>query len=259
MAIVTVPTSFNIDLEFDVPGLGRRTASLLLDMFAQYLYMVLASYLMSKLSWLDDHWALGLILMSPVFLYHIIMEISTNGQSIGKKVMNLRVVSLSGGRPSISQLLIRWLLRVSDLWMVILLYLLINVVAGGGGTEAIIAFVFGMGFLITDIVLVSNGKKPQRIGDLLAQTILIKTSVKESLDNTIFQEVEDGYTPLFPEVMRISDKDLNIIKNLLNTKKHEDISVAAEKVKEFLQIKTDMYPDQFLERLLTDYNYLSVK
>lgn len=263
MPIVTVPTSFNIDLEFDAPGLGRRMVSLFIDMLAQYLYIILVSYLMSKLFWLGDGWAVSLILMSPVFLYHIIMEVTTNGQSIGKKIMKLRVVSLNGGRPSISQLLIRWLLRVSDLWIVILLFMLLYVMTGGGGeTQAMIAFVFGMGFLITDVILVLNAKKPQRIGDLLAQTIVIKTSVKESLSNTIFREVEEGYVPRFPEVMRISDRDLNVIKNLLNKKGaegQEELAIAAEKVKGYLQIKTDMYPDEFLEKLLTDYNYLSAK
>ena len=261
MPIVTVPTSFNIDLEFDAPGLGRRTVALLIDMTVQCLYLIFTFY------WIDDqfgvqgldNWAISLLAMCPVFLYHISWELFTNGQSIGKKVMKLRVVSLNGGRPSLGQLLIRWLLRVSDLWIMLLFLLIISVLGGDGDTEALIVLVFGMGFLITDIVLASNGKKPQRIGDLLAQTILIKTSTRESLDNTIFTEVEENYEPMFPQVMRISDRDLNIIKSLLNGKNHTELAAAAEKVKDFLQIDTHLYPDEFLERLLKDYNYLSAR
>lgn len=268
MPIVSVPTSFNISLEFDAPGLGRRWVALLIDMVVQVLYVILASYLLSKISIGFDsdagfnQWAIGLLVMSPIFLYHILFESLTNGQSIGKKIMSLRVVSINGGRPSISQLLIRWLLRVSDLWIVILLVMLLTF-RGGGDTEGMIAFTFGMAFLLTDIILVANSKKAQRIGDILAQTIVIKTSAKESLHNTIFREVEDGYIPAFPQVMRISDKDLNIIKNLLgntkNSRHHDELAIAATKVKNYLQIETDMYPYEFLERLLKDYNYLSVK
>ena len=268
MPIVSVPTSFNISLEFDAPGLGRRWVALLIDMIVQILYVILASYLLNKISFGFDsdagfnQWAIGLLVMSPIFLYHILFESLTNGQSIGKKIMSLRVVSINGGRPSISQLLIRWLLRVSDLWIVILLLMLFTF-RGGGDTEGLIAFTFGMAFLLTDIILVANSKKAQRIGDILAQTIVIKTSAKESLHNTIFREVEEGYVPAFPQVMRISDKDLNIIKNLLsnakNSRHHEELDVAAAKVKNYLQIETDMYPYEFLERLLKDYNYLSVK
>ncbi|MCH5716802.1 RDD family protein [Niabella hibiscisoli] len=154
-------------------------------------------------------------------------------------------------------------MRISDLWIVILLFMLFYILGGGGDTEGLLAFLFGMGFLVTDIILVANSKKAQRIGDVLAQTIVIKTSVKESLHNTIFREVEEGYVPKFPEVMRISDKDLNIIKTLLsnakNSKHHEELDLAAAKVKSYLKIETDMYPYEFLEKLLKDYNYLSVK
>lgn len=263
MPVVSVPTSFNISLEFDAPGLGRRSLSLFIDMLVQYLYIILVSYIMSVLYWGRDEWALWLILLSPVFLYHLIWELTSNGQSIGKKMTKLRVVSINGGRPSVSQLLIRWLLRISDLWIVILLYLLIYLMAGGGGVESVIAFMFGMGFLVADIILVANSKRAQRIGDILAQTIVIKTSAKESLHNTIFREVAEDYVLRFPEVMRISDRDLNIIKNLLNdagrSGNQEKLAAAAEKVKAYLKIQTDMYPDEFLESLLKDYNYLSAK
>jgi len=269
MPIVSVPTSFNISLEFDAPGLGRRWVALLIDMMVQVLYIILANYILSSISFGFgpdagfNQWAIGLLVMSPVFLYHILFESLTNGQSVGKKIMKLRVVSINGGRPSISQLLIRWLLRISDLWIVILLFMLFYLLGSGGDTQGVIAFLFGMGFLLTDIILVANSKKAQRIGDILAQTIVIKTAAKESLHNTIFREVEEGYVPAFPQVMRISDKDLNIIKTLLsnakNSRHHEDLGVAAAKVKNYLQIETDMYPYEFLERLLKDYNYLSVK
>ncbi len=54
--------------------------------------------------------------------------------------MKLRVVSINGGRPSISQLLIRWLLRISDLWIVILLFMLFYLLGSGGDTQGVIAF-----------------------------------------------------------------------------------------------------------------------
>lgn len=269
MPIVSVPTSFNISLEFDAPGLGRRLVALLIDMLVQILYLFMVNYILSQMSFgfgSDagfNTWAIGLLVTSPLYLYHILCESLANGQSAGKKIMKLRVVSINGGRPSVSQLLIRWLLRISDLWIVILLLMLLYMRGGGGNAETMITFLFGIGFLVTDVVLVANSAKAQRIGDILAQTIVIKTAAKESLQNTIFTEVEEGYVPSFPEVMRISDKDLNIIKGLLskakNSRHHEELELAAAKVKNYLKVETDMYAYEFLERLLKDYNYLSVK
>ncbi|SDD56838.1 RDD family protein [Niabella drilacis] len=269
MPVISIPTSFNIDVAFEVPSFGRRMASLLIDVAVEICYLISVSWLASRLfgdafTWDEDGrhnlWAVQLLMIAPVFLYHIIMEVTTNGQSVGKKIMSLRVVNRNGGKASISQFLIRWLLRVSDLWIVILLLLLLSM---GGGTTAqtLFMFILGFGFLVTDIVLVASSKRGQRIGDLLAHTILIRTNRHEDLSDTIFREVREDYMPVFPQVMQISDRDLNIIKNLLDnagkTHRYEGLRTAAERVKTYLKIETDMEPYQFLDKLLEDYNYLS--
>ena len=56
-----------------------------------------------------------------------------------------------------------------------------------------------LGFLITDIVLVVSSKKGQRIGDILARTILNKNKPQASIEETVFQEVADNYTPFSPD------------------------------------------------------------
>jgi len=269
MPVISIPTSFNIDVAFEVPGFGRRMVSLLIDMAVEICYLISASWLADKLigdeiSWSEDGqhnlWAIQLLLIAPVFLYHIIMEITTNGQSVGKKIMHLRVVNRNGGKASVSQFLIRWLLRVSDLWIVILLALLLSM-GNGTGLQTFFMFILGFGFLVTDIVLVASSKRGQRIGDLLAHTILIRTNKHEDLAETIFREVREDYIPVFPQVMQISDRDLNIVKNLLDnanrTHRYDSLRTAADRVKTYLKIETDMEPYQFLDKLLEDYNYLS--
>ncbi|WP_018629688.1 RDD family protein [Niabella aurantiaca] len=269
MPVISIPTSFNIDVAFEVPSFGRRIASLLIDMAVEICYLITAFWLLGKLvenmdPWDEDGrhnlWAIQLLAIAPVFLYHIIMEITTNGQSVGKKIMHLRVVNNNGGKASVSQFLIRWLLRVSDLWIVIILILLLSL-GGGGNMQTFFIFILGFGFLVTDIVLVASSKRAQRIGDLLAHTILIRTNKHEDLSNTIFREVREDYIPVFPQVMHISDRDLNIIKNLLDnahkTHRYDQLRTAADRVKTYLKIETDMEPYQFLDKLLEDYNYLS--
>ncbi|MFV0604273.1 MAG: RDD family protein [Niabella sp.] len=272
MPVISIPTSFNIDVEFELPSFGRRMIALLIDMVIQVCYLIMASRIVSFIqktnTWGfkdESHnlWAVNLLFMTPIFVYYIVMEITTNGQSLGKKLMKLRVVNINGGKASISQFMIRWLLRISDTWMVILLILLLSIMVGYGNYETIIVLIFGFLFLLTDIVLVITSKRSQRIGDMLANTILIKTNTKESLDNTVFREVEDDYVPAFKAVMRLSDKDLNIIKTILDTSRktgnYAYARTASDKIKNFLQIQSDLEPEDFLDRLLKDYNYLSVK
>jgi uncharacterized RDD family membrane protein YckC len=205
---------------------------------------------------------IGMILFSlPVLLYHIIMEITMNGQSVGKKVMSIKVVNENGGRPSISQFIIRWLLR--DIWFFILLIIAVSTTNTSEKVEGVFMIVVVLAYFVTDVVLIVSTKKGQRIGDILAHTILIRTNTRSSIEETVFQEVADNYIPTFPQIMRLSDKDINAIKSILETaKKRGDFNMAvtaSEKIKAHLGIDSPMSPFDFLEVLLKDYNYLSVK
>ncbi|MCZ2459069.1 MAG: RDD family protein [Chitinophagales bacterium] len=274
MSIVRVPTNFNIELEFEIPEFYRRFFALLLDLVVLYLYLIIAGKLMQiiysghKVYSDDDYYNfsfLRLIFMVPAFVYHLVCEITMKGQSIGKKVMGIRVVSETGSKPSVSQFIIRWLLRVSDYALILLIFIF---AAYGPAAFAfvpslrwftLLAFLF----LATDTLLVISSKKGQRIGDILAKTILIRTTAKGSIDDTVFMLVEDNYVPSFPQIMQLSDKDINAIKSILETSRrrgdHKIAEAAGKKIKDHLKINSSMPPFDFLEVLLKDYNYLSVK
>ncbi len=272
MGVIKVPTSFNIEVEFEIPEFYRRLIALLIDVVIQFFYLKIAGQVYNSIeessnAWSDDAqhnlWAIGLLLNLPIMVYHVVLEITMNGQSIGKKIMSIRVVNENGGRPSVSQFMIRWLLRLSDLWVVALVFILLIYPALFGDTETTLIVLAAFAFLITDIILVVSSKKSQRIGDILAHTILIRTNAKTSIEDTVFQEVADNYVPSFPQIMRLSDRDINAIKSILETaRKKGDFNMAAnasEKIKAHLKIDSDMSPFDFLAILLKDYNYLSVK
>ena len=184
-----------------------------------------------------------------------------NGQSIGKKLMRIRVVSENGGRPGFSQLIIRWLIRTSDyMLLLIILYAPTAMMFGGSFIAAIAGSVI---LLFADLVLVNATAKNQRLGDLLAHTMLINTRQQGDIQDTIFLEVEQSYQPRFPQIMQLGDRDINSLKHILETARRRgdyDLAhTAAEKVRTHLNIETGMSPFDFLEVLLKDYNYLSVK
>ena len=268
MAAIKVPTSFNIDVEFEIPEFYRRLVAQLIDIFIIICYSKIAFEILkaaangSDFSNNDTGYnlqAVAILLFLPTLIYHIVLEITMNGQSIGKKIMSLRVVNENGGRASVSQFLIRWLLR--DIWFLFLFA--IGVAGAGSSPESVFLILAVVAYFITEIVLVVSSKKSQRIGDILARTILIRTNRKASIEETVFQEVSDNYTPSFPQIMQLSDRDINAIKSILETARKKgdlDMAVAAsEKIKAHLKIDTGMSPFEFLDILLKDYNYLSVK
>jgi uncharacterized RDD family membrane protein YckC len=266
MSTIKVATNFNIDIEFIAPPFYRRLVAWAIDMIVLIFYVVVASKFSSwfndQLHYSEDNyvtrWAMSLLLILPFLLYHVVLEITMNGQSIGKKIMGIKVVSENGGRPSISQFIIRWLIRTSDYTLIIVVILIPYAFIFGPVVYWGIAGAFAL--LVADLILV-NTKKQQRLGDILAHTVLIDTKQKEKITDTVFLEVEQTYVPQFPQIMQLSDRDINSLKGIIDAaKKHKDHNMAlmaAEKIKSHLNIDTHLEPEEFLEVLLKDYNYLS--
>jgi uncharacterized RDD family membrane protein YckC len=268
MAVIKVPTSFNIDVEFEIPEFYRRLLALLIDVVIEFFYFRIIIWIIGSVNEsarfsdfsLEAIWMVAIL---PLLFYHVLLEATMNGQSIGKKIMGIKVVHENGGRASLSQFIIRWLLRVSDVWIVALVLFIYYSSGFGRDLESTLLIIGAFAFLTTDIVLVVSSKKGQRIGDMLAHTILINTNSRTSIEETVFQEVDDSYKPSFPQIMQLSDRDINAIKSILETARKKGdynmASSAAEKIKAHLKIDTAMSPFDFLDVLLKDYNYLSTK
>ncbi|MBA2745164.1 MAG: RDD family protein [Flavisolibacter sp.] len=262
MSIIHVNTNFNIDLEFEAAPFYKRLFAWMIDSFLLIIYMVMAIRFINSIgeSVADQTYhALFMIAILPFFVYHLICEITLNGQSIGKKIFGIRVVNENGGQPGNGQFVIRWLIRTSD-YMVLVIILFAPSAAASGDSNFFWQVAIPFGLLTADVILV-NSKKQQRLGDLLAHTLVIDATRSSSINETVFLEIEKNYKPSFPQVMQLSDRDINSLKGILDTarKRHDyDLAdMASEKIKRHLKIDTTLSPFDFLEVLLKDYNYLS--
>ena len=264
MSVIRITTNFNIDLEFLAAPFHKRLFAWIIDTILIYIYFVIGARILTSFGAFGgdstQSYAYFFILILPVFLYHLACEILMNGQSIGKKLLGLKVVNENGGRPSISQYIIRWLIRTSDYMIVVIIFS-----AAADATSGSVTYLWKAGIavvlLLTDIILVNASKKGQRLGDILAHTLLIQSRQKASLEDTVFLHIKDDYKVSFPEVMRLSDRDINALKGIRDTaRKYHDYELAdrtAEKIKAHLNIQNSMSPFDFLEACLKDYNYLS--
>lgn len=265
MSIVRVATHFNIDIEFTAPPFYRRLFAWAIDIVVQVFYLIVAlkflGFVANDMRNDDNNvkiWAVSLLLLLPFLLYHVVLEVTMNGQSIGKKLMGIKVISENGGKPSVGQFIIRWFIRTSDYNIVIILMLMQY--ARYFGPQVYWGVVGVLCLLITDLVLV-NTRKQQRLGDILAHTVLINTRQGEKITDTVFLDVSSHYVPQFPQIMQLSDRDINALKGIIDTtRKHKDSQMAylaAEKIKGHLKIETNLEPEEFLNVLLKDYNFLS--
>ena len=263
MAIITIETPFNIDLEFKVAAIAKRLLAWLIDMIfiCVYCYLTMRFLypLISKNETIKTSAAYFAIII-PIMLYQVIAEVFMNGQTFGKMAVGIKVIDRQGGEPTIGQYLLRWLLCFGNFFIFILPFVIMQNIAYALG------YMIGMTIIyIPDILSMAISAKTQRLGDLAAGTVIIDKNYKPDISETIYQEVEQkDYQPLFPQVMRLTDRDINGIRNLLKLKKptkdteHYIIDVA-HKIKTLLNIETDMYPTDFLQQLLQDYNYITGK
>lgn len=258
MPNIKIPTVFNIDLEFEAADLGRRLVAYLLDLLIRGAFVLLAVYLINRTNLPEeDRNILYLALvMLPVSLYYLVSELLMRGQSLGKRIMDVKVVSLMGNVPSLSQVMLRWMFRLieSPLLTMLLIAAILNETSP---FTALMVLAIGM----LPVVMVLRSPLNQRLGDMAAGTILVRTRQRHRLEDTIFREVtQENYEARFPQILRLSDRDLSKIKSVIDSTLRTQDHVMAErisfKIKEVLHIETDLPALEFLETLLNDYNYL---
>lgn len=126
---------------------NRRVLAGLVDLAIVSLGAALVLFAGDSLSG-DRSGALGAVIIGWALYYYFAVE-SGGGQTVGKKLMKLRVVRADGGPAGMSEIAVRTLLRVVD----------------------------GLGLYIVGlIVMLVTGQRRQRLGDLAAGTIVVDAS-----------------------------------------------------------------------------------
>ncbi|HVM89933.1 MAG TPA: RDD family protein [Puia sp.] len=253
MSLVKLDTGFNIEVDFAITPFHKRLFAWVIDLVVMFAYVWLVQKLLGLLyedSYLVPN-VISILAQIPILFYHLIFEVAMNGQSIGKKAMNIQVIAEDGGQPTISQYLIRWMFRSIDFPVIVFSAVLTAQLPW-----------WCMIFLFTGIGCVIITQHSQRVGDLVAGTIIIDKKNRTSWQDTVFTELETGYQPKFPQVMHLSDKDVNTLKSIIESVKKNsnyDLSMRiAERIKSKLNIQSDQDSLDFLETLLKDYNFYTI-
>ncbi|HEY6975620.1 MAG TPA: RDD family protein, partial [Chitinophagaceae bacterium] len=95
MAVISITTSQNIELEYDLASLGERIVATIIDLVILVGYVIIIGMFTNLSNGLDYKYGwVYLFLFLPVTFYSLLCETFLNGQSVGKKVMGVKVVSL---------------------------------------------------------------------------------------------------------------------------------------------------------------------
>ncbi|WP_178989101.1 RDD family protein [Winogradskyella schleiferi] len=236
MGKLAINTAQNVNLDYKLIGLGERMVAFLIDGIILITYMTIIENLVSVSEIFDaDSWTrrgfLGLLTL-PALFYSVICHILFGGQTIGKMILKIKVVSIDGSPTQWYNFFVRWMLRIVDLW------------------------IFSPSIGVLSILL---SDKKQRIGDAAAGTVVISVKKKHKITSTILEDLNDDYEPVFNNVTQLTDKDVRIIKEAFTiSKKNNDfktLTILKNKICDTLQIESKLYDVQFIDTILKDYNY----
>lgn len=242
MSELSINTTQNVKINFIAASVGERLGAFFIDLFIIICYITALSIVIFDWLQLDrmmvglDDWSQGaifLMLYSPVIVYSLVLESIFEGQSLGKKLVKIKVVKIDGYQAGFGDYLIRWFFRVIDFFTLCGLPGLISVI---------------------------TSQKSQRLGDMAAGTAVITLKNKINISHTILEEIGEAYVPTYPLVIKLSDNDMRIIKETYQKaaakNDHEVIYKLVAKIESVTGIKNQSGNNSdFIRVILKDYNF----
>src|SRR5687767_1240741 len=241
---IEIVTTQNVPIVYELAGLRDRALAFLLDSLIIWGAILILMLLFLAAGFFhneeDAIFFLFLVVVPIFFFYTVLMEILNDGQSVGKLALRIKVVKLNGREVTLSDYMMRWIFRSIDIY-------------------------FSAGSIAS--MLVTSSDKGQRLGDLLANTTIIRLQPRMNMTMNDLQRIStvENYQPKFPEVRKVSEEDMLLVKHVLerfqkfsnNAHKQALIETANAMAK---QLKMDKAPNnkvEFLKVLLRDYIVLT--
>lgn len=242
MKSIEIKTTQNVTLEYELADLRDRLIAFFIDLLIILVAMVMFSIIgFGVLELRDTNAALMSVFIICIFIFYtLLMETLNKGQSLGKMAMKIQVIKTVGGQATFPDYVARWVFRMIDIY-------------------------FSFGGIAS--ILISSSPKGQRIGDIVANTAVVKLVPRLDLrlDDLLGIDSKESYVPTYPEAKNLFEEDVVLIKNTLtrqikfdNQAHNEALRELANQVMKVLRIRRQETNDQqFLRNVLRDYVVLT--
>lgn len=241
MSEIQINTTQNVNINFTQAAVGERVVAHVIDLVIKIVYGVLIVLFFHSLvedseSYYSlDGWsktAIYIMILFPALIYTLVLESLWEGQTIGKKIVKIKVVKIDGYQATFVDYIIRWFFRIVDLNML-------------SGFVALIAIIMS--------------EKAQRLGGMSSGTAVISQKQKVRISHTIMEEIGVDYKPQFPSVIQLSDNDMRIVKEtFVIAKKGKDVDTLNKlraKVEQVMEVKSDKETIPFINIVIKDFNF----
>lgn len=242
MSELSITTTQNVNINFNTASAGDRMLAYLLDLVIWIAYYIVIFVVIFEVTGFNDYlsefdqWsqrAVYMFFFLPIMLYTLVLESLMEGQTLGKRIMKIKVIKIDGYQAGFGDYLIRWLFRLIEV------------------TPP---------FSVVGIICLMVTGKTQRLGDLAAGTAVISLKNDITINHTILKEINDTYIPVYPLVIKLSDNDVRIIKETyeasIRATDFEMISKLQDKVEAVTGIRSvSANATAFIDTILNDYNF----
>ena len=241
MSYLHINTTQNINIFFTTASVGERMLAYIIDILILTAYTVTMLLLLNGVFDFnifdisgDSSGVYLLLFVLPIMFYSLVCESTLEGQTVGKKIVKIKVVKIDGYQAGFFDYFIRWVFAIVDIQMA----------------------------AVPGIIAMVSTKHTQRLGDLAAGTAVVSEKSKYNINHTILMDVADDYKPHFSrnQVILFSDNDLRIIKEnfelAVKDKNPVLIQKLANKICAVMKTENEFKTEQeLIKTFLKDYNY----
>ena len=190
MRTISIVTPQNVMIELEGAGFLLRAVAFGIDIIVR---IILVLFFFLALGFMNmggdaEMVFIYLIILPTMIFYTFLFELFLNGQTPGKMMTGINVRLVDGSAAGPDACLTRWFMRVIDI------YVTMGALAG---------------------MLINATEKEQRLGDLLAGTIVVKKKKSAGISIEALEELQrsDDYAPQYPQVVNLKEEDVLLIKN----------------------------------------------
>ena len=239
MKIIEIKTTQNVVLQYELAELRERILAYLIDLVAVGFTVLILMGLISS-TFTETALTVMLILALCIFIfYSLVFEMLNQGQTLGKMAMRIQVIKTTSGQATFPDYAARWVFRLVDIY-------------------------FSLGGIAS--ILIASSSKSQRIGDIVANTTVIKLTPNMNLNlrDILALHAPQTYQPEYTQARQLMEEDALLIKATLdryrkysNAAHYAALNKLAERIVEVLNVERPAHNQIFLQTILKDYVMLT--
>ncbi|GHB44372.1 hypothetical protein GCM10007094_37100 [Pseudovibrio japonicus] len=255
-----------VPLKLEVAGLGVRLAAQITDVILTLIAAVCLLILVASLGFSSPGTliAIGSLMFFVIRVpYYVMSELAWNGQTLGKRLMKIKVVSHDGTSLSTHSLVLRNLMKEAEIFLPATLLLSLDAASP-------LASGLALGWMAAGLMVPLCNRYRQRLGDLVAGTHVIHQPVPVLLKDLAEQPAvqtarQEGGGFLTHQLEHYGAFELQTLETLLraqettvragsNRKRDATIEAVVEKIRQKIGYANKVPAAQRLEFLRAFYN-----